>query len=377
MAQSSPLPAELIAAPGGKRPDLILFAATITLLVIGVVMVFSASYTRALNDFGDVYYFIKRQLLWAALGVLAMATVMRIDYHRYRPFALPALGLSLLLLAVVLVVASEVKGARRWIDLGFFSIQPSELAKLAVINFLAAFVSQRREGMRRFGSGVLFPLAIVGVVFLLILLEPDFGTGMAILGTTILMLFTGGVQLAHLVAIGLSGLPVLAALVWTKPYRLRRIVAFLDPWKDPLDAGWNVIQSLMAIGSGGLFGLGLGESRQKFAYLPEQHTDFIFAILSEELGFLGAGLVVALFVCIAWRGYRIGLRAPDLYGTCLAVGITSMIVLQAVLNIGVVTGTFPVTGVTLPLISFGGSSLCITLAGLGVLLNISRAGADS
>ncbi|HEX6971320.1 MAG TPA: putative peptidoglycan glycosyltransferase FtsW, partial [Limnochordia bacterium] len=309
MARSGALVVSRVSGFWGRpRPDLVLFTATVALLAIGVVMVFSASYTRALTDYGDPYYFIKRQLLWASLGVAAMIAVMHIDYHVYKPLTLPLLAVTLLLLGVVLLAAPPIGGARRWLDLGPLSVQPSEIAKLAVVNFLAAFISERRQEVRRFWSGVILPLAVVGVIFLLILIEPDFGTAVTILGCSALVLFAAGARIGHLAAIALSSLPALAALVWIKPYRLRRIVAFLDPWKDPLDAGWNVIQSLMAIGSGGLFGLGLGESRQKYAYLPEQHTDFIFAILCEELGLFGAGCVVFLFACIAWRGYRIALR---------------------------------------------------------------------
>ncbi|HET7559844.1 MAG TPA: putative lipid II flippase FtsW [Limnochordia bacterium] len=358
---------------GRRKPDLILFAATVGLLVIGVVMVFSASYTTGLADFNDPYHYIKRQAMWAVIGVVAMVFVTRIDYRKFRAFALPGLIAAMALLALVLVVGNEVAGAKRWFDFGPVGLQPSELAKLAVINFTAGYIATMRGRIRTLWQGLLLPLGIVAIVFLLILLEPDFGTGVAVIGTATLMLFAGGTNLLYLALLGLSGLPVLGVLVWTKPYRMQRIVSFLDPWKDPLGAGWNVIQSLYAIGSGGLFGLGLGESRQKFAYLPEQHTDFIFAILSEELGFIGVCAVILCFLVLAWRGYRVALKAPDLYGSMLAVGITTMIVLQAILNIGVVSGSFPVTGVTLPLISFGGSSLTITLAGLGVLLNISRA----
>ncbi len=352
--------------------DLILFAATVALLVIGIIMVFSASYTRGLSLVGDPYHFIKRQVIWAAIGLVVMAFMQRIDYHVYRPLALPALVVACLLLVLVLVVGNEILGARRWLDFGPIQIQPSELAKLAVIDFLAALAAYQRDGMRRFWTGIVLPLGVVGAVCLLIVAEPDLGTALAIMGTSLLMLYASGVRLGYLAGVGLAGIPVLVLLIWLEPYRMRRITAFLNPWADPLGAGWNVIQSLLAIGSGGLFGLGLGESRQKFSYLPEQHTDFIFSILAEELGFIGTTVVVLLFAILAWRGFRVALKAPDLFGTVLAVGLTAKIVLQAALNIGVVTGSLPVTGVTLPLISFGGSSLVVTLAGIGVLLNISK-----
>ena len=214
---------------------------------------------------------------------------------------------------------------------------------------------------------------VLAAIFGLIMLQPDFGTAVAIAGTVLIMLFAGGANLGHLAGIGLSGVPVLVALVLSRPYRLRRITSFLNPWEDPLDSGWNIIQSLLAIGSGGLFGLGLGAGRQKFAYLPEQHTDFIFSVIGEELGFVGTAAVVTLFFILAWRGFRTALLAPDLYGSMLAVGLTSMLVFQAMLNIGVATGSLPVTGITLPFVSFGSTSLVVSLSAVGVLLNISKA----
>jgi len=265
-----------------------------------------------------------------------------------------------------------VKGARAWINLGFMNFQPAEFTKLALINFTAAYLAFRRDRIRAFWKGLLPPLFVLGFIFGMIMLQPDFGTGVVILGSIVVMLFAGGANLAHLAAIGLSGVPLLAYMIYLRPYRLRRIVSFLDPWKDPLDSGWNIIQSLLAIGSGGLLGLGLGEGRQKFAYLPEQHTDFIFSILGEELGLLGGAIVLGLFFTLAWRGYRVALNAPDLFGSMLAVGITSVIFFQAMLNIGVATGSLPVTGVTLPFLSFGGTSLLASFAAIGVLLNISK-----
>ena len=356
----------------GKRPDPVIFGAAIALLVIGLVIVFSASYSTGIRDFGDPYHYIKRQLLWAAISIGVMVAAQRIDYHVWRPLALPGVAVSLVLLVLVLAIGREAGGSRAWIDLGILGFQPSEVTKLAVINFTAAFIAFRRDGMRRFWSGLVPPLGLLALVFGLIMLQPDFGTGVTIVGAVVIMLFASGAHLGQLIGIGLSGVPLLAYMIYQEPYRLRRITSFIDPWKDPLDSGWNIIQSLLAIGSGGLFGLGLGQGRQKFSYLPEQHTDFIFSILGEELGFLGTSLVIALFFALAWRGFRIALGAPDLYGSMLAVGITSIIVFQAMLNIGVATGSLPVTGVTLPFLSVGGTSLLVTFAGLGILLNISK-----
>jgi len=355
-----------------RRPDLIIFIAALGLVVIGLVIVFSASYSTGMQRFQDPYYYIKRQLVGAGLALFVFYLVQRIDYRLLRPLALPGIGLSFLLLIVVLLIGSEAGGSRAWLNVGGIRFQPAEVVKLAVINFIAAYAAYMRERMRKFWAGLFPPLAVVALVFGLIMLQPDFGTGVALVGTAVIMLFAAGVNLAHLIGIGLSGLPVLAALVYNRPYRWRRITSFLDPWADPLDSGWNIIQSLLAIGSGGLFGLGLGAGRQKFAYLPEQHTDFIFSVLGEELGFVGTMTVIALFFVIAWRGYRIALLAPDHYGSMLAVGLTSMLVFQAMLNIGVATGSLPVTGITLPFVSFGSTSLVVSLTAVGVLLNISR-----
>lgn len=356
-----------------SRPDPLIYVAAIGLVVIGLIVVFSASYTTAMQEFGDPYYYIKRQLIWAAISLAVMYAVQRIDYRLLRPFAVPGILVAFALLVLVVLIGVEVGGSKAWLDLGVMRFQPSEASKLAIINFMAAYVAYRKQGLRKFWTGLVPALAVLGVTFGLIMLEPDFGTGVAIVGTVVIMLFAAGANMGHLISIGLSGLPILAFMVYTRPYRWRRITSFLDPWQDPLDSGWNVIQSLLAIGSGGLFGLGLGQGRQKFAYLPEQHTDFIFSVLGEELGFVGALAVLGFFFLLAWRGYRTGLMAPDLFGSMLAVGITSMLVFQAMLNIGVATGSLPVTGITLPFLSSGGSSLLASCAGVGILLNISKA----
>lgn len=356
-----------------SRPDPLIYIATIGLVAIGLVAVFSASYTTAMREFGDPYYYIKRQSVWAVISLAAMFAMQRIDYRLLRPLALPGLLVAFGLLVLVVLIGVEVGGSRAWLDLGVMRFQPSEASKLAIINFMAAYVAFRKEGLRRFWSGLMPALAVLAIAFGLIMLEPDFGTAVAIAATVVIMLFAAGANLGHMIGIGLSGLPVLAFMVYTRPYRWRRITSFLDPWRDPLDSGWNVIQSLLAIGSGGLFGLGLGQGRQKFSYLPEQHTDFIFSVLGEELGFAGTMSVLALFFLLAWRGYRAGLRAPDLFGSMLAVGITTMLVFQAMLNIGVATGSLPVTGITLPFLSSGGSSLLASCTGVGILLNISKA----
>lgn len=342
------------------------------LLVIGIMTVFSASYTTALHMYGDPHYFIKRQLLWAVIGIIGMLVMMRVDYRKLRPWALPALLIAVLLLGVVLVMGTEARGGQRWLEIGPLRFQPSELGKIALVNFIAAYVAFLGDKMGRFWSGFVVPMAIVGVVAGLVALE-DLGTAVVIMGTGTLMLFVAGTRPVYLGLSGAAGAVGGWLFIQQDPVRMQRITAFIDPWADPRGAGWNIIQSLYAIGSGGIFGLGLTQSRQKFAYLPEQYTDFIFSVLAEELGFVATTTVVCLFFVIAWRGLRISLRAPDLFGAMLAIGITAMIVIQAFLNMGVVTGSLPVTGITLPLISFGGSSLSVTLASLGILLNISKA----
>jgi cell division protein FtsW len=357
-----------------RRPDYTLIAVTLALLVVGIIMVFSSSYSTARRDTGDIYYFLRRQIMWATVGLAALVATARVDYRFWRQWAVPGYVVATVLLGLVLVVGDETLGARRWIDLGFFTVQPSEIAKLAVVNLLAAYIAVYRSDMRTLIYGIVVPFLPVVVVFGLIMLEPDLGTGVALMGTAALMLFGVGVRLDYLILSGLAAIPPAVILVRREPYRVRRIAAFLNPWADPSDSGWSIIQSLLAIGSGGLFGLGLGESRQKFSYLPEQHTDFIFAILAEELGFLGSALVLLLFLALAWRGYRAALKAPDVYGCALATGLTTLITFQAVLNIAVVSALLPTTGITLPLISSGGSSLVATLVGIGILLNISAAG---
>ena len=354
------------------KPDILVFGAVIILLSIGLVMVFSASSVIGLAEHSDPYHYVRRQSILAVVGLVVLFVLMKVDYHIFRPLALPGLIISFGLLVAVILVGQDTGGATRWIRIGSFNLQPSEIAKVAMVNYTAVYISTKRERVRRFFSGLLPVIVLLAGQFVLIMLEPDFGTGIALVFTVIVVLFAGGAHIGQLVFLGIAASPILWKVMTLKEYRIKRLFAFLNPWADPTDTGWNIIQSLLAIGSGGLFGVGLGKSRQKFSYLPEHHTDFIFAILCEELGFLGGFIVIALFFIIAWRGLRIALRAPDLYGSLLAVGITSMIAFQAMLNIGVVTGTLPVTGIPLPFISHGGSSLLMSLASVGILLNISR-----
>ncbi|WP_419883759.1 stage V sporulation protein E [Peribacillus sp. B-H-3] len=357
-----------------SNPDLILIIVTLSLLAIGLIMVYSASAIWAAYKFDDSFYFAKRQMLFAFVGVIAMFFIMNVDYWTWRTWSKALIIICFVLLLVVLIPGIGVarNGSRSWIGVGAFSIQPSEFMKLAMIAFLAKFLSERQKLITSFRKGLLPALALVFTAFGLIMLQPDLGTGTVMVGTCIVMIFISGARVSHFGVLGLLGLTGFVGLVLSAPYRMKRITSFLDPWQDSLGSGFQIIQSLYAIGPGGLFGLGLGQSRQKFFYLPEPQTDFIFAILSEELGFIGGSLVILLFALLLWRGIRIALGAPDLYGSLVAVGIIAMVAIQVMINIGVVTGLMPVTGITLPFLSYGGSSLTLMLMAIGVLLNISR-----
>ncbi len=371
-------PSADIVKDGGTRvrggQDFILLVAVLSLLAVGTLVVFSASAPGALYALGTPYHFIERQIMWAALGIGLMVATSRIDYWRYDRGILPFFGLSVLLLIVVLVphIGREINGSRRWLGFGPLIVQPSELAKLSMVMLFARLLSINQNRIGDFWRGVVPHLAIASVVFGLVIAEPDLGTTVALAGTFFVMLFVAGARTRHLLGLGTSALPILAAAIVAAPYRVQRVTTFLNPWKDPLGAGFHTIQGLLALGSGGILGVGLGASRQALGFLPEAYTDFAFAVLGEEMGLLGTISVVVLFLILAWRGYRIAMRAPDLFGSLLATGITTMIALQAGINIGVVTDTLPVTGITLPFISYGGSSLVLSLCGVGILLNISQ-----
>ncbi|GIN37622.1 stage V sporulation protein E [Heyndrickxia oleronia] len=357
-----------------SNPDIMLIIVTLLLLTVGLIMVYSASAIWANYKFDDSLFFAKRQLLFAGVGVLAMFFIMNVDYWTWRSWAKSILIICFVLLVLVLIpgIGMERNGSRSWIGVGAFSIQPSEFIKLAMIAFLAKFLSEQQKYITTVKKGLVPSLSLVFLAFGMIMLQPDLGTGTVMLGTCVIMIFIAGARILHFAILGLIGVAGFVALILSAPYRMARITSFLDPWQDPQGAGFQIIQSLFAIGPGGLFGLGLGESRQKFFYLPEPQTDFIFAILAEELGFIGGTFVLLLFALLLWRGIRIALGAPDLYGSFLAVGIISMVAIQVMINIGVVTGLMPVTGITLPFLSYGGSSLTLMLMAIGVLLNISR-----
>ena len=355
-------------------PDYVIVVVTTLLLAIGIVMVYSASAVLAYDKYGDMLYFVKRQLLFASMGVFAMFYVSKVNPSKFYKLAIPFVVFCFLLLLAVLIphVGILRNGARSWIGVGSFSIQPSEFMKLAMIIFLSFVFNLPNFNITDFKRGFLPPLVFLLVIFGLIMLQPDLGTGTVFIGTGIILIFVAGARVKHLAYFATVLLIGFVILVLAAPYRLQRITAFLDPWKDPLGAGYHLIQSLYAIGPGGLFGLGFGMSRQKHLYLPEPHTDFIFSILAEELGFIGSAFVLLLFFILVLRGIRIAMSAPNNFYSFVATGITSMIMLQTLINIGVVSGILPVTGITLPFLSYGGSSLILTLVGVGILLNISR-----
>ena len=356
-----------------KRPDLPLLFIVVILLVVGIVMVYSSSYVWSDYKFNDSFYYLKRQLLFAGAGVVAMFFFMVIPYYTWKKYANLILLFCFILLLLVLIpgVGLVRGGAQSWIGVGAFSIQPSEFMKLGLIIFLAAILSANQKYITSFKKGFLPCILLVFTAFGLIMLQPDLGTGMVLVLTCMIMIFAAGARLTHFFGLAAIGMLGFVGLIASAPYRISRITAFLNPWEDPLGDGFQIIQSLYAIGPGGLMGLGLGNSLQKYFYLPEPQTDFIFAILGEELGFIGGTVIIVLFFLLLWRGIKISLEAPDLFGRFLALGIAGMLAVQAMINISVVIGLIPVTGITLPFLSYGGSSLTLTLCSVGVLLNIS------
>jgi len=337
-------------------------------------MVFSSSSVWALYQHNDSLYFLKRQMAWAFLGFLAMIFFMNYDYWNFKKHEKSIVFMMFLLLIIVLIpgVGIKLNNARRWIGIGSLTVQPSELAKLGMVIYLAGGLERKHQDVTHFFKGVFPFLLVMCVVCGLILIEPHLSAAALIGMSTIIILFVAGAKMAHLLSLGLLGIAAVAVLTITEGYRMRRYLSFIDPWSDIQDSGYHIVQSLYALGSGGLIGVGLGHSRQKFFYLPEPQTDFIFAIIGEELGFLGAVFVIIMFVFLIWRGYRTAIAAPDLFGKFLAAGITTFIALQFIINIAVVTASMPVTGMPLPFISYGGSSLIITMTQVGILLNISK-----
>ena len=357
-----------------RRPfDFWMFTTVIILLSIGVIMIFSASAPYSYNTFGDVYYIFKHQLFYAILGIIVMLITMNFNYKFFDRISSLMFVVSLALLVLVLVpkIGIEENGARRWLELGI-RFQPSEIAKIALILFFSHRLSINQNNRNSFFKGFLYYIFLTAAVVVLLLLEPHLSCSIIITAISLIVLFCAGTKIRYFLMLVLPILGSFALLINKTDYMLKRITSYLNPWNDIQGTGYNIVQSLYAIGSGGLLGRGLGNSRQKYQYLPYPHNDFIFSVIAEELGFIGTLFIIILYAILIYRGLKVAANAPDLFGSLAAVGITSLIAIQTILNIGVVTGLIPPTGVSLPLISYGGTSLLLTMGELGILLSISR-----
>ena len=357
-----------------KKVDHLLLISVVIISLFGLLMIYSASYVWADYKFKDPYKFLKTQGIFLLISYVIMSIVSNIDYKKYLKKANIILGVCFLLLILVLIpgIGTIRNGSRSWFGIGSFGIQPSEFTKLAMIIFTSKYLTKNERELKNIKKGVFPILIILMLVFLLIMLQPDFGTGVVIVITIVVLLFISGVKMSFFVKLASLGLIGIVSLIIIAPYRLQRILSFLNPWQDPLGSGFQIIQSMYAIGPGGILGLGFGNSIQKHFYLPEPQTDFIFSIISEEFGFMGVLIVSLLFITIIYRGFKIAIKTENKFGKFLAFGITFGISFQAILNLMVVVGLIPVTGVTLPFLSYGGSSLIVTIISIGILLNISR-----
>ena len=366
----------IAANPPGFRSlnFVVLIAAMIVLTLLGVVMVLSASSVNDLRIFGDTWHHLKRQVLWLFLGISSMAVTMRIDYRKFRKFSIPFLLLSLILCGLVLFpsVGITANGSARWIGIGSFTFQPSEFLKIAMVVYLADLFSGSKKKTDVTFTSIKKFLLVLGTASALLMLEPDLGTTAIVAAISLSILFFSGFRIRNLFLMGISGGALLFVASYSSGYRRKRLLGVLDPWQDPTGIGWQALQSAVAISQGGVSGLGLGESRAKWGFLPFSHTDFIFAIVAEELGFIGACLVILAFLSIGLAGLASAFRAPDNFGQLLAAGITAWISIQAFVNLGAVLGMLPITGVPLPFVSSGGSSLVVTMAAFGILLNVAR-----
>jgi cell division protein FtsW len=355
-----------------SEPDLTLFVTVFLLAGIGLAMSYSASAVYAYRVFEDSFYFLKRQLLWFSLGFIALLIFQEIDYRVYKKFTKLMLLASFVLLILVLIpgVGKSVKGSVRWLSLGGVSFQPSEFIKVFVVIYLVKIFSQERK--ENYVASLLIPVLITAVIFVLILMQPDFGTAVDLLIVTVFILFVSGFPLLYIMGLSVVSIPMFYLLIYQVDYRRERILAYLNPWEDRYGIGYHILQSFIAFKKGGFFGMGLGNGTQKIARLPEPHTDFIFAVIAEEVGIIGTLSVIILFFIIFWRGMVISAGAPDQFGRLLAMGLSMLIIVQAYINIAVAGGSLPTTGITLPFISYGGSSLLSSMAAAGILLNISR-----
>ncbi len=355
-----------------KRIDPVIFFVSLGLVAFGVVMVFSASHILALDRYGDAFYFVKRHVIWAVLGFACMLVISQMDHQYLRKIAYPLLIASVIALLLVFApgIGKEAGGARRWLMLGPVSFQPAEAAKVGLVIFLAHFLALKGERLNHWLFGFLPPVGFAGIILVLMLIQPDLGTATLTAAVVGVMLYLAGARLPHLGVCALATGSVLAGMVVFAPWRMKRIFAFWDPFAAAKGTGYQLIQSLLAIARGGLPGLGLGEGKQKLFYLPEPHTDFIYAVVGEELGLIGALCVAAAFMILLWRGFQIAARCEDFFSALLAAGVAFLVTAQGFLNMAVATGLLPTTGIPLPLISLGGSSLVLTLISLGVLISI-------
>ncbi len=353
--------------------DMVILLMAVALTCFGIVMVYSASSVMAAKKFHDGFYFLKRQGIFALVGFGVMTLAMRVDYHFWRRVAVPVLlgCLALLLLVLIPGIGGSAGGASRWIKLPGFSLQPSEVAKIALIMYMAYSLDKKQEKVKFFASGFLPYMVILALLLALLIKQPDLGASITLGVVAVIMLFAAGTRPTYIVSMFLLALPFLYFLVMNVDYRRRRIMAFLNPWQDPTNTGFQIIQSWLAFGTGGIFGQGLGEGKQKLFYLPEAHTDFILSVVGEELGFLGVIVIAAMFFLLVQRSIRVSLQAEDDFGRHLAFGIAVLLGIEAFVNMWVVTGLLPTKGLALPFISYGGSSLIITLFAIGVLLNVS------
>ena len=356
-----------------RTPDIILLLVTLILVTVGTAMIYSSSSIIALEKFKDGQYFLKKQIFFVILGLISMVLLTKIDYTTWKKAAYPGIILSLILLMLLFIphVGLNRGGATRWLNLGVFSFQVSEMVKIAMVVFLAHLLARKAHLLKKFSRGVLIPSAITAVVISLILLEPDFGTAVIIASILILMLCLAGSRITHLMFLAAAFIPVGVWLIFHKGYRLARLTVFLDPWKDAGNSGFQIIQSLISFGSGGAFGVGIGDGMQKLFYLPQPHTDFILSIIAEESGFIGVSMVIILFSIFVFRGFMIAMKAPDLFGTLLAAGLTMVIAMESFINIAGVMGLIPLKGLALPFLSYGGSSFVMSMIAVGILLNIS------
>ena len=358
-----------------KKPfDFWIFAAVILLLSLGTIMVFSSSYYFSVKTVGNSFYLLIPQLQYMALSIVVLIVTMNFDYKKWGKLSPLILMISIGLLILVLIpgVGQERNGAQRWLGVGTKTIQPSEMAKFALIMFLSFSLSKRKEVLQSFTKGLVPYLLLIGFVAGLVVIEPHLSGTLIIVITSCIILFCAGAKISHFVALALPAVAAVVVAILAAPYRFDRVKAWINPFDYAMDEGWQTVQSLLAIGSGGLFGRGLGQSMQKYLYIPEPYNDYIFAVLAEELGFVGSAFVMLLFLVFIWRGIKVAMNAPDTFGSLMATGITSLIGIQFLFNVAVVTNSIPSTGISLPFFSYGGTSLMFLMFGVGVLLNISR-----